>query len=106
MDRALTRLSRRHDVIAVVLDDPAERDLPDIGVARLVDAETGAIAEVDTSSAAVRARYSGEIARERAERQTLLRRLAVDEVEVLLELGYVDPLMRFFRTRETRARRR
>ena len=106
MDRALTRLSRRHDVIAVVLDDPAERELPDIGVARLVDAETGAIAEVDTSSTAVRARYAREIARERTERQTLLRRLAVDEVEVPLERGYVDPLMRFFRTRETRARRR
>ncbi len=106
MDRALTRLSRRHDVIAVVLDDPAERELPDIGVARLVDAETGAIAEVDTSSAAVRARYAGEIARERTDRKTLLRRLAVDEVEVPLEVGYVDPLMRFFRTRETRARRR
>jgi uncharacterized protein (DUF58 family) len=106
MDRSLTRLSRRHDVVAVVLDDPAERQLPDIGVARLVDTESGAIVEVDTGNAVVRDRYRRALEAERAARQSLLRRLAVDEVEVKLELGYVDPLLRFFRVRETRARRR
>jgi MoxR-like ATPase len=40
-ERPLTRLARRHDVVAVVLDDPAERELPNVGVARLVDTETG-----------------------------------------------------------------
>jgi uncharacterized protein (DUF58 family) len=106
MDRALTALSRRHDVVAVVLDDPAERTLPNVGVARMVDAETGGLIEVDTSDRVVRARYAAHLAAERNERQGLLRRLAIDEVEVPLESGYVDPLLRFFRTRETRARRR
>jgi len=106
MDRALTALSRRHDVVAVVLDDPAERALPNVGVARMVDAETGALVEVDTSDRVVRARYAAHLAAERDDRQGLLRRLAIDEVEVPLESGYVDPLLRFFRTRETRARRR
>ena len=54
----------------------------------------------------MRARYADALAQERATRQSLLRRLAVDEVVVPLEVGYVDPLMRFFRARETRARRR
>jgi uncharacterized protein (DUF58 family) len=58
-DRALTRLARRHDVVAVVLDDPAERELPKIGVARLQDAETGELAEIDTGDPHVRARYAG-----------------------------------------------
>lgn len=105
-DRALTRLSRRHDVVAVVLDDPAERELPDVGVARLQDAETGELAEIDTSDPRVRSRYAEALQLERTARQSLLRRLAVDEVVVPLEVGYVDPLMRFFRARETRARRR
>lgn len=105
-DQALTRLSRRHDVVAVVLDDPSERSLPDVGVARLVDAETGEIAEVDTSDPRVRRRYDDAVQGERADRRQLLRRLAVDEVEVPLERGYTEPLLRFFRTRETRARRR
>ncbi|HET8771731.1 MAG TPA: DUF58 domain-containing protein [Gemmatimonadaceae bacterium] len=106
IEKPLTRLSQRNDVVAVVLDDPAERALPDAGVVRLVDAETGRLAEVDTSDAVVRARYAAAIQAERVARQSLLRRLAVDEVLVPLERGYVDPLLQFFRKRETRARRR
>lgn len=105
-ERPLTRLSRRHDVVAVVLDDPGERELPNVGVARLVDAESGALAEVDTSDPTVRARYAAMLRAEREARQALLRRLGVDEVTVPLESGYVDAMLRFFRTRETRARRR
>jgi uncharacterized protein (DUF58 family) len=106
LEKPLTRLAQRHDVVAVVLDDPAERVLPDAGVARLVDAESGRLIEVDTSDAAVRARYASLVRAEQAARQGMLRRLAVDEVVVPLERGYVEPLMRFFRSRETRARRR
>jgi uncharacterized protein (DUF58 family) len=105
-EQALTRLARRHDVVAVVLDDPAERELPNVGVARLVDTESGVLAEVDTGDPAVRARYASLLRAEREARQSTLRRLAVDEVLVPLERGYVDAMMRFFRTRETRARRR
>jgi len=105
-ERALTRLARKHDVVAVVLDDPGERELLNVGVARLVDAETGTLAEVDTSDPAVRARYAARLQSEREARQALLRRLGVDEVTVPLESGYVEALLRFFRTRETRARRR
>jgi hypothetical protein len=54
----------------------------------------------------VRARYAALVRSEQQARQGLMRRLAVDEVIVPLEEGYVEPLMRFFRTRETRARRR
>jgi uncharacterized protein (DUF58 family) len=105
-ERPLTRLARRHDVVAVVLDDPSERELPNVGVARLVDAESGALAEVDTADPTVRARYAARIRAEREARQGLLRRLGVDEVLVPLEAGYVEAMLRFFRTRETRARRR
>jgi uncharacterized protein (DUF58 family) len=106
LERPLTRLSQRHDVVGVVLDDPAERTLPDAGVARLRDAESGHLVEVDTSDVRVRARYAALVRAEQVARQALMRRLAVDEVLVPLEQGYVEPLLRFFRTRETRARRR
>lgn len=105
-ERPLARLARRHDVVAVVLDDPGERELPSVGVARLVDPESGALAEVDTGDPTVRARYAAMMRAERDARQNLLRRLGVDEVVVPLETGYVEPMLRFFRTRETSARRR
>jgi len=99
-------LAQRHDVVAVTVEDPSERDLPDIGIARLIDPETGETFEVDTSSPIVRESYAGRVAAEREERKHLLRRLAIDEVPVRTEGGVVEPLLRFFRARETRAWRR
>ena len=101
----LKLLAQRHDVVAVTVEDPSERDLPDIGIARLVDPETGETFEVDTSSPKVRTTYSDRVLAEREERKHLLRRLAIDEVAVRTEGGVVEPLLRFFRTRETRLRR-
>lgn len=105
IERPLKQLAQRHDLVAVVLDDPGERSLPDLGVARLVDPESGQLVEIDTSNRAVRALYDREVEEERAARQRLLRRLGIDEVTVRTERGYAEPLLRFFNTRETRARK-
>jgi len=87
------------------VEDPSERDLPNIGIARLIDPETGETFEVDTSSPVVRTAYTDRVMKEREERKHLLRRLAIDEIPVRTEGGVVEPLLRFFRTRETRLRR-
>lgn len=105
VERQLRLLSQRHDLVAVVLDDPGERTLPGLGVVRLVDPETGRFVEVDTSAAAVRERYHAAIESEHVQRQQLLRRLAIDEVVVRTETGWAEPLLRFFATRELRGRR-
>jgi hypothetical protein len=70
-----------------------------------MDPETGETVEIDTSSSAVRTVYSERVLAEREERKHLLRRLAIDEVLVHTEGGVVEPLLRFFRNRETRLRR-
>lgn len=106
IDHPLKLLAQRHDVVAVTVEDPSERQLPDIGIARLIDPETGETFEVDTSHPQVRDAYSKRVAAERETRKHLLRRLAIDEVAVRTEGGVVEPLLRFFRARETRARRR
>jgi uncharacterized protein (DUF58 family) len=101
----LKLLAQHHDVVAVTVDDPSERELPDIGIARLIDPETGDTLEIDTSSPNVRDAYTERVMAEREERKHLLRRLAIDEIPVHTEGGVVEPLLRFFRTRETRLRR-
>src|SRR5216117_2168535 len=106
IDHPLKLLAQRHDVVAVTVEDPSERELPDIGIARLIDPETEETFEVDTSSPNVREAYAERVAAEREARKHLLRRLAIDEVAVRTEGGVVEPLLRFFRARETRARRR
>lgn len=105
IERQLRMLSQRHDLVAVVLDDPGERILPNLGVTRLVDTESGTLIEIDTSDPVVRDRYRRDVQAERAARQQLLRRLAIDEVVVRTEVGWAEPLLRFFNTREIRGRR-
>ncbi|MBA3403095.1 MAG: hypothetical protein H0U13_00200 [Gemmatimonadaceae bacterium] len=88
------------------VEDPSERTLPDVGLARFVDPETGITLEIDTSSPLVRREYEAQVNDERNARKSLLRRLAIDEVPVRTDGNYIEPLLKFFRSRETQARRR
>ena len=88
------------------LGDPSERELPDIGLARFVDPETGETFEIDTSSPRVRADFEKQVTVQREARKHLLRRLAIDEVPVRTDGNYIEPLLKFFRSRETQVGRR
>ena len=55
LEQPLKLLAQRHDVVAVTVDDPSEQPLPDIGLARFVDPETGETLDMDTSDPDVRA---------------------------------------------------
>ena len=106
LEHPLKLLAQRHDVVAVTVDDPSEYALPDIGLARFVDPETGTTLDVDTSDPQVRAQFAATVEEELVARRRLLRRLAIDEIPVHTDGSVVEPLIRFFRARETRARRR
>jgi uncharacterized protein (DUF58 family) len=106
LEQPLKLLAQRHDVVAVTVDDPSEHELPDLGLARFVDPETGDTLDVDTSDPDVRARFAEAVTEEITARKRLLRRLAIDEIPLHTDGGVVDPLIKFFRTRETRSRHR
>jgi uncharacterized protein (DUF58 family) len=104
VERPMKLLAQRHDVVAVTVEDPSERVLPDIGLVRLMDPETGETLDVDTSNPLVRKVFDTRVADEAAKRRHLLRRLAIDEIPVSTDKGIMEPLLRFFRQRETRIR--
>ena len=106
LEQPLKLLAQRHDVVAVTVDDPSEHELPDLGLARFVDPESGETLDVDTSDPEVRARFAEAVTAEITTRRRLLRRLAIDEIPLHTDGGVVDPLIKFFRTRETRSRHR
>ena len=106
IEHPLKLLAQRHDVVAVTIEDPSERRLPDVGLARFVDPENGNTVDVDTSNPVVRARYEATVDADRERRKHLLRRLAIDEIIVSTDQSIMEPLLKFFRTRETKARRR
>src|SRR5262249_16862230 len=105
IERPLKLLAQRHDVVAVTLEDASERTLPDIGIVRFVDPETGEMIDVDTSNPKVRAEFDLQVTPGADRRRHLLRRLAIDEICVNTAEGIMDPLLRFFRTRERRLRK-
>jgi uncharacterized protein (DUF58 family) len=104
MERQIKMLAQRHDVVAVTVEDPREATLPDIGLARFLDPETGDTVDVDTSDRGVREAYERAVTEENERRRRLFRRLGIDEIAIRTDTGYVEPLLRFFRLREQRGR--
>jgi uncharacterized protein (DUF58 family) len=100
--RAMRRTNRRHDLIAVHVEDPRERELPDVGIVALEDAESGEIIELDTASATVRKRFK-ELAAERGRRLVSdFRAEGIDTLQLQTDAAYMPALQRFFKTRERR----
>jgi uncharacterized protein (DUF58 family) len=104
LDRALTAAASRHDVIPVLLTDPADAELPDAGLLRLRDPETGADVVVDTSAPAVRERYAQAVAAERAALDRVFRRLGLEPIELATDQPTANAVLSFFRRRERRLR--
>ncbi|HAY36733.1 MAG: DUF58 domain-containing protein [Bacteroidetes Order II. Incertae sedis bacterium] len=98
-ENSLRAVSRRHDTIAVHMIDPVELDLPDVGLLEITDAETGQQILVDTSSMHVRDLYAEQAEIRTRNVQTIFRKLRVDRVPIHTDIGYLDPLIRFFRKR-------
>lgn len=99
---ALKIANRRHDVIGVVLDDPRDLALPDVGLIELQDAETGECVLVDTGDSRIRREFEQRAGAARRERDRMLRGIDVDAVTVRTDRPYTEALLRFFHMRERR----
>jgi uncharacterized protein (DUF58 family) len=84
------------------ITDPAEVELPDVGLVRVVDPETNEQAVIDTSSRAVRHRWLQERARHDTFLKNLTARCGVDLVELRTDRDVVEPLSRLFLQRRKR----
>jgi uncharacterized protein (DUF58 family) len=100
--RAMRRTNRRHDLIAVQVEDPRERELPDVGIVALEDAESGEVIEVDTASAAVRKRFRELSLARGLQLVSDFRSEGIDTLQLRTDAPYMPALQRFFKTRERR----
>ncbi len=101
--RSLSIANKKHDIIAITIMDPRESTLPDVGIVRLCDAETGEDFAVDTSDPAIRRQYEKENRERIEERNRLLSSIRVDRINVSTAVPYVKELIGFFKMRERRA---
>ncbi|ERP39118.1 DUF58 domain-containing protein [Chitinivibrio alkaliphilus] len=102
-ERSLQATARRHDLIAVTVEDRREYELPAMGLVDLVDPETGKKCVIDTGSRRVRDAFARKAALHREKRQALLKKNRIDTFSIDTERGYAEPLISFFHRREVRA---
>jgi uncharacterized protein (DUF58 family) len=104
-ERALALASAKHDVVPIVLADPRDAELPDVGLASFEDLESGETVIVDTSDPRVRAFYAAAMKKIADSRRSSFHKLGLDAVEIETGGSFVRPLRDLFARRARRIRR-
>ena len=104
-ERALALASAKHDVVPVVLVDPRDRELPDVGLASFEDLESHENVLVDTSDPRVRAWYAAAMKKIAESRGKAFHKLGLDSVDIETSGSFVRPLRDLFARRARRIRR-
>ncbi len=105
-ERSLALASAKHDIIPVMIVDPRDEELPDVGLSTFEDLETGESVVVDTSDKRVRDHYRRSMQRLRSDREQLFRKYALDVCIVRTDGSFVAPIRDLFAKRARRQRAR
>ena len=101
-EKPLSIANKHHDIIAVILTDPREIELPNVGIVSLNDPESGEKFLIDTSNPKVRERFYRKAKEIRENRKKIFSRLGIDTIDVRTDVPYAKALFLFFRRREKR----
>ena len=98
-ENQLTICNRKHDVVAIQVYDPRARELPDVGLMKVVDAETGFEQYVDTGSKSLRRAYNNYWMSRQKDLKDTFTRSNVDNVSIATNEDYVKSLLGLFKQR-------
>ncbi len=101
-DKILKVVSRKHDLIGVVLEDERENSLPKIGLTKFKDLETGEIRYIDLSKETVREYFNSVVNQKRNDLNRLFRLSGIDSININTKDSYIKPLVQFFKKRESK----
>jgi len=101
-EKALKILNQKHDLVALQIVDPREREIPACGWMELEDNETGETLLVNTDDKRFRKQYAKVCAQREMVMDQMFKRMGIDSVKIFAGQSYVHPLIKFFRTREQR----
>mgnify|MGYP003338423628 FL=1 len=96
---AMKVASKKHDLAAIRIFDPREEEMPELGLVRFKDAETGFVSMMDTSDANVRNNYRLFFQQTSRYTTEVLNKSGVDQVSIRTDQSYVRPLMNLFKQR-------
>ena len=98
-DKELQIANRKHDIVALQVYDIRETELPDVGLIKLKDAETGTRIWVDTSDIRLRKTYKHAWGERQLSLQKCFTKSGVDSVSMSTSQDYVKALMKLFKMR-------
>jgi uncharacterized protein (DUF58 family) len=99
-DDALKIANKKHDIVALKIYDEREHILPNVGMIRIKDAETGEVKWIDTSDEKVRKLYALNAKQFNEKLNTLFMKSGVDFTEIATHQPYIKPLINLFKKRE------
>ena len=97
--QSLQIANRKHDVVAIQVYDERARELPDVGLMKVVDAETGFEQYVDTSSKRLRDSYRKYWQGRQSQLQETFNKSNVDNVSIATSEDFVKSLLLLFKQR-------
>lgn len=101
-EHPLRRLCARHEVLPIVVSDPRESELPDVGVATFVDPENGRTFTIDTKSAKLRRRFAERAAERRAATDALIRSCGTEAIHLRTDDEWLGTLVHHLENRRRR----
>lgn len=104
-EKNLKLLARKHDVIACLIVDPRERELPDVGLVKVLDSESGEEMVIDTSSSFLREEFVKYAQNELERKKKIIMQCGTDFLIIPTDSSYINELYKFFRAREKRINR-
>ncbi len=101
-EKPMTVSARKHDLVPIVITDPREEDMPNIGLVEFEDAETGQTITVDTADPSLRKTFGMNVSDAQLQREKIFKRIGLDHIDIRLDKPYIDELTAFFRKRAAR----
>jgi len=98
-EESLRIASNKHDIVALKVYDPFEQTMPDVGMIKIADSETGEEKWIDTSSSGTRKSYEKWWSDHMTMIKNIFKRCGVDSAEFRTDLDYVKPLIMLFEKR-------
>jgi uncharacterized protein (DUF58 family) len=98
-EQALNIASRRHDIIGMQIYDKSEKELPNVGLLRIQDAETGVERIIDTSQKSIRDKHASWFENHDEKFRTLFKKAGSDVISIQTDQDYVKTLLKFFKRR-------
>ncbi len=99
-DDALKIANKKHDIVALKIYDEREHILPNVGMVRFVNAETGEVRWIDSSNEKIRKQYALNAKLRDEKLNTLFMKSGVDFTEIATHQPYIKPLVNLFKKRE------